>query len=69
MESNSYEIEIPSEIYLKCESHIQDTEFDTVEEYILFVLEIIISEADINVSSDYNKLDRVNKRLESLGYL
>jgi len=63
-------IAIPAELYAQIEERIKGTEFTSVEEYIVFVLEEILKEED--ESEDIltpEEEEQVKERLKGLGYL
>jgi len=71
MKGKKKAVYIPEEIYNKIEQRVADTEFDSVDEYIAFVLAEVLKENDEEDRSAYSKEDEeeVKKRLRALGYL
>ena len=64
----SLHIDVPERTASDLEQRVQETEFDSVEEYMVFVLEVVCE--DIRESKDEsNSKQNVEDRLESLGYL
>ncbi|KCZ70623.1 hypothetical protein ANME2D_02644 [Candidatus Methanoperedens nitroreducens] len=66
------EIKIPKEIIRKIEERIDETEFKSADEYIIFVLEEVLKEEDgeepEEVLSEEDE-QKVKERLRALGYL
>lgn len=64
------EIKVPKEIIQKIKEHIKDTEFKSVDEYVIFVLEEVISDEEEpeEVFSEEDE-KKVKERLKALGYL
>lgn len=63
-------VAIPAELYTQIEERIKGTEFASVEEYIIFVLEEVLKEED--ESEDIltpEEEEQVKERLKGLGYL
>jgi len=64
-------IKIPKEIYDKISDRIKDTDFSSVDEYIKYVLQEVLSDdesEDEEVLSEEDE-EKVKERLRSLGYL
>jgi Arc/MetJ-type ribon-helix-helix transcriptional regulator len=63
-------VEIPSDLHSAIQSKVRRTEFDSVDEYIVYVLEEVVAASD-DESAEYNDVDEeeVQDRLKSLGYL
>jgi Arc/MetJ-type ribon-helix-helix transcriptional regulator len=66
------EVKIPREILRKIEERIKETEFESVDAYVTFVLEEVIKEVDEEepdevLSEEDEK--KVKERLKALGYL
>lgn len=61
---------LPAEIYDKVNERVKVTEFESVEEYITFVLEEVLKDDDEeeDVFSEEDE-EEVKKRLKALGYL
>jgi Arc/MetJ-type ribon-helix-helix transcriptional regulator len=62
-------IDLPSDLDAQLRDRIRDTEFDSLEEYVLFVLEEIVE--DEGPSDEQREVDseELEGRLEDLGYL
>lgn len=76
----TFDITVPDHVGTKIEQRIERTEFDSVDEYVTFVLESLFRELDaqdghiVGDHSDTHKTDpedseAIQERLESLGYL
>jgi len=65
-------LELPDELLLRVESRVEHTDFDSVEEYVTYVLEDVLHHVEQrNEVPDEESVDEeeVKDRLESLGYL
>jgi hypothetical protein len=68
----SKQVNIPEEIYKKIEDRLEEFGFDTVDEYVAFVLEEVLkddngSEEEQVFSEEEEEM--IKKRLRDLGYL
>lgn len=65
------EVKIPKNILKKIEERINDTEFGSVEEYIIFVLQEVLREDEEGPEDALSEEDEktVKERLKALGYL
>ncbi len=65
------EIRIPKDLINRIKEHIRETEFESVDEYVTFVLEEVIKEVDEEPEEVYSEKDeeKVKGRLRALGYL
>jgi len=74
---NTRRVTLPDHIGFEIDRRISETEFDSADEYVTFVLESLFRELDrqdgdivVDVrEDDPDDTDRVQDRLESLGYL
>ena len=66
------EVTLPAALAKKCEDRIDETEFDSVEAYVQFVMDAVVSEEDDTEpaqTADSSGIDDdVADRLSSLGY-
>ena len=62
-------VSLPAELYGKIEQRIVGTEFDSVDEYVNFVLEEVLKEEESETSFSKDDEEEVKKRLKDLGYL
>lgn len=63
-------IDLPEELADAVESRIEGTDFDSVEEYVLFVVGEVVAERDEETDDDSRPdVSGVEGRLEDLGYL
>jgi hypothetical protein len=71
MESKRSPIELPPELHERCASRIEGTEFESVEEYVTFVLEVLFEQedGDRNIERSAEDDEAMKERLESLGYM
>ena len=63
-------VKIPKELYEKIEKHVKESggEFKSVEEFVRFVLEEVLSEEEEEVYSPEEE-EEIKRRLRALGYL
>jgi len=65
------EVKIPDDIYEKIEQRLKETEFESVDEYVTFVLREVLAsleEEEEQVFSEEEE-EKVKERLRALGYL
>ncbi len=62
-------VKIPKELYEKIEKHVKESggEFKSVEEFVRFVLEEVLSEEEEVYSPEEE--EEIKRRLRALGYL
>jgi len=65
------EIKIPKDLIAKIEERVKETEFESVEEYVTFVLEEVVKDDDEEIEEVFSEEDeeKVKGRLKALGYL
>ena len=68
----SIPVPIPAKLYLKIKKRIKSTEFRSVQDYVVYVLEEVISsleaEEEVKAFSDEDE-KKIKDRLRALGYL
>lgn len=71
MKEKKKTVYLPEDIYIKIEQRVADTEFNSVDEYIAFVLAEVLKEDDEEGHPTYSEEEEeeVKKRLKALGYL
>jgi len=64
-------ISIPASLVEKIEKRVKETEFDSVSDYISYVLREVLSEEEGEEEQTFTKEDeeKVKERLRALGYL
>jgi Arc/MetJ-type ribon-helix-helix transcriptional regulator len=64
-------VPIPAELYDAIDQRVKETEFNSVEEYVTFVLEEVLKDDDEEDEIAFSPEDEeeVKKRLRALGYL
>jgi len=68
-QTDSVTIRLPTELRTELEARIDETEFESLEAYVLFVLrEIVEDDERAEASPDADSAD-LEGRLEDLGYL
>ncbi|TKX86046.1 hypothetical protein EXE43_10450 [Halorubrum sp. SS5] len=69
--STTTKIELPEELLKKIKSVVSVTEFESEQEYIVFVLQEVVPELEDNMPTTSDEVDEreVKNRLKSLGYL
>lgn len=60
---------IPAELYGKVEERVKASGFSSVDEYVTFVLEQVVSEEEPRGDVSSEEEAEVKKRLKALGYL
>ena len=70
-ESESGAVNLPAELYRRVKDRAAATNFESVDEYVIFVLSEVLKEEDedekLAVDSEQEK--EIKKRLKALGYL
>ena len=70
--SEEKEIKIPKEIYEKIEERIKDTDFNSVSEYVAYVLKEVLASLEEEETEEVfseEEEEKVKERLRALGYL
>ena len=64
-------LSLPAELYGRIEERVKATEFGSVDEYVIFVLEEVLREEEEEEKRAFSKEEEaeVKKRLKALGYL
>ena len=65
-------VELPAEVHGRIERRVEGTDFDSVDEYVTFVLEEVLHYAESgsgNMTDEAVDEDEVKDRLRSLGYI
>ncbi len=64
-------VPIPAGLYDEIDQRVKDTEFNSVEEYVTFVLEEVLKDDEDEEEIVFSQEDEeeVKKRLKALGYL
>ena len=64
-------VSISSDLYESIEKRVGETGFNSVEEYVTFILEEVLKdeEEEEQISFSEEEEDEVRKRLRALGYL
>ena len=60
---------LPDELYSKIEERVKATDFGSVDEYVEFVLEEVVTEEEDEKAFSEEEEKEVKKRLKDLGYL
>jgi Arc/MetJ-type ribon-helix-helix transcriptional regulator len=70
MSKESKSISVPADIYDRIEERVKATEFGSVDEYVLFILEEVLKDEEEEEQA-YSEADEaeVRKRLKALGYM
>ncbi|KXB05131.1 CopG family transcriptional regulator [candidate division MSBL1 archaeon SCGC-AAA261O19] len=64
----SKSVSIPPELFKKIEDRIEGTGFDSVSEYVTYVLREVVEEEEEEEFSEEDE-EKVKERLRALGYL
>ncbi len=66
-------IEVPDELHGRISERVEETEFDSVESYVTFVLEEVVKRRpeleDSEAGRDEEREEKVRDNLRSLGYV
>lgn len=62
-------LELPSSLYKRIKERIKDTEFRSVEEYVIFVLAEVLKDDEKLETLSPEEEAQVKERLKGLGYL
>ena len=62
-------ISLPEDLYKACEARVASTTFESVDEYVAFVLREVVEEQAIVGESCDDSADVPDDQLEALGYL
>jgi hypothetical protein len=69
-EKESKAVYLPAELYDRIKERAKTTEFESIEEYVTFVMqEVLKEEGPEEVPTDQEQEEEVKKRLRALGYL
>ena len=70
MSKETKPISVPADIYDKLEERVKATEFGSVDDYVLFILEEVLKDEEEEEQA-YSEADEaeVKKRLKALGYM
>lgn len=69
--SDTRSLELPERLAERVDARLPRTEFDSVDEYVAFVLEEVLYAVETETDDEVESVDEaaVRSRLESLGYL
>ena len=65
-------VKIPLKLFAKMQSRVKSTEFESVDEYVTYILEEVLKQIDSEEQvAEYTEEDeeKVKERLRALGYL
>jgi Arc/MetJ-type ribon-helix-helix transcriptional regulator len=69
-ESESRTVNLPTEIYKRVKDRAEAANFESVDEYVIFVLsEVLKGDDEYEESAIDSEQEEVKKRLKALGYL
>ncbi len=69
MAEDSIQIKIPYKLAGKLSKKIKETGFNTITEYVVYILEQALSESPESVEVSEEEEKKVRERLRELGYL
>lgn len=69
--SETQSLDLPIDVVTGVERRLPQTEFDTAEAYITYVLRTVLARVETESNQDFNEVDetKVKNQLKSLGYL
>jgi hypothetical protein len=62
-------VSVPDDLYERCEQNIENTDFESVEQYIQFILSEVFKGKNEHHHHTVEKYDVAEEQLEALGYL
>lgn len=62
-------LQVSEEYIDQCEKIVKRTDFESVESYIEFIVEEVVSESDLPTEEQQEVNEETSAQLESLGYL
>lgn len=71
-QSTNRQISVPAHVVRRAEARLPETEFDSLDEYLVFILDRVLRGAESHTRADNDELvgkEELESRLESLGYL
>lgn len=68
-ESDRRRVAVPDHLYERAERRVEKTSFESVDDYVGFLLEEVLAEDTVEESFDDVDDDDIQARLRSLGYL
>lgn len=70
-EQSDRTVSLPDRIHSRIDQRVSQTQFESVEEYVVFALEEVLAEVETRDAKAQEEVDdaEVRSRLESLGYL
>jgi len=65
------EVKIPKSLYEKIEEHVEDSGFESVDEYVTYVLREVLANLEGEEEEVFSEEEeeKVKERLRALGYL
>lgn len=69
MKEEKETVHLSTELYQKIGERVKATGFESVDEYVTFILEEVLKEDKEKVALDEQDEEEVKKRLRALGYL
>jgi len=69
MTEETVQVEIPKDIADKIEERMKDTDFNSLSEYVNYVLREVVSEEEEEEVFSEEDEEKVKERLRALGYL
>jgi len=73
--SDKYSVKIPEDIYKKIEGRIEEAGFDSVEDYVTYVLREVLASLEEEEEQEEEQVfseeeeEKVKERLRALGYI
>ena len=71
-EEEKTQVSVPTSLFKRLSAKIEGTRFESVSDYVTYVLESVLHESDVSHSAEsFSKDDeaRVKDRLRALGYI
>ena len=66
---DEHTVVVPAELYERCERNVEKTTFESVDQYIQFILSEVVTEEGVSDNDAAGSRDVAEEQLEALGYL
>jgi Arc/MetJ-type ribon-helix-helix transcriptional regulator len=67
--TDEYSVSVPADLYKQCERNIENTTFESVDQYVRFILSEVLERENSPSSETDDSHDVAKEQLEALGYL
>lgn len=67
--TDDHMVSVPADLYNQCERNIEGTTFESVDQYVQFILSEVLQPGEEPVDDTAGSQDVAEEQLEALGYL